>query len=377
MTTPPEALRPTWMEINLSALEANAAILRAHTRAPRLMAVLKANAYGHGILECAQVLERARVDYFGVALVEEGIALRAAGIITPILVFGGIAGSQISLFLDYNLDLTASSVDKLRAIDATAQARGCRARVHLKIDTGMGRIGVRPESASALIAAAEDARAIDVVGVFTHFFASDEADPSSALSQLEQFLECTHTLPASVLRHAANSAAVLQLPEAALDMIRPGVALYGVAPARHLEGALPLHPVMKVRSEVVFFKVARRGTGVGYGPLWRAPEDTRVVTVPIGYGDGYARHLSNRAEVLIRGRRYPVVGSVCMDQIMVNIAHGEAYNGDEVVLIGSQHGERISVTEIAERAGTVPHEILATLNLRIPRRYVREAPSSS
>lgn len=371
---PPLELRPTVMDIDLDALAHNFTVLRALASPARLLAVVKANAYGHGLVPCARHLVELGVDYFGVALVEEGIALRRAGITTPILIFGGVFGGQIGRYLDFNLELTASSIEKLRAIDQVAQERGTVAQVHLKFDTGMGRIGVRPESAPALCRAAAELRHISVRGIFSHLASADAVDPGATREQIDLFKRCReaarHITPPP-LAHLANSGGLLQHPDARFDMVRAGIALYGIPPEGHLASRVLLKPVMSVSSRVVYFKVVKAGSGVSYGATWRAPHDSRVVTVPIGYGDGYPRALSNKAAVLIRGKRYPIVGNICMDQIMVNLDRDEAYNGDEVVLIGSQGNAVIGVNELAHLAGTVPHEILAALNLRIPRRYHR------
>lgn len=376
-TPDPISMRPTILDIDLDVLLENYEKIRRRVAPAKVMAVLKANAYGHGLIACARHLEQAGADAFGVALLEEGIALRRAGIQTPILVFGGIVGGQIKHFLDYNLDLTASSISKLEAIEAEAKARGKRARAHLKIDTGMERIGVHHYSAAGLFRRAQSCEHCDVVGIFSHFATAAESDLSFAAEQLHRFnTVCQQwTLPGMPVRHIANSGAILQLPGSYLDMVRAGICLYGVYPERPLAGRLELRPVMSLKSEVVYFKVVKAGSGISYGHTWRAETDTRVVTIPIGYGDGYPRALSNTGRVLIRGLSYPIVGRVCMDQIMVNIGLGEAYNGDEVVLIGQQGPSSITVEELAERAGMIPYELLTALNLRVPRRYHRGSDS--
>jgi len=366
------------MEIDLDALVENYKQLRRLAGRAKVMAVLKANAYGHGLIECAQVLDReCQVDYLGVAIVEEGVRLREAGVQAPILVFGGVLNDQVGIYLKHNLDLTASSVDKLALIESVAKDEGARARIHIKIDTGMGRLGVRPSSARNVFEAAIAAQHCEVVGAFTHFATADEEDLSFARTQLDRFIKCLRFFPehnrSSPECHAANSGALLQLPESHLDMVRCGITLFGVSPSENLRPLVArlLKPVMKVSSRVVYFKVVQAGESVSYGRSWTAQHNTRVVTIPLGYGDGYMRGLSNRAEVLIHGKRYPVIGKVCMDQIMVDIGEGTAYNGDEVVLIGEQGNERISIEELATHADTIPYEILTALNQRIPRRYVR------
>jgi len=373
-------LRPTIMDIDLDALVNNYRELKRRAGNSKVMAVLKANAYGHGLIACARVLEQeCSVDFLGVALVEEGVRLRQAGIETPILIFGGIFSDQVGVYLDYDLDIAASSLDKLLLINAEAAARGKKARIHIKIDTGMGRIGVRPTSARKVFEAAVSASSCELIGVFTHFATADEEDLSFTHLQLQRFNECLSffaekNLPLP-LRHAANSGGLLQLPETALDdldMARCGISLFGIAPSDNLRPLVSkiLKPVMKISSRVVYFKVVQAGESVSYGRTWTAKRNTRVVTIPVGYGDGYSRALSNCGEVLIRGKRYPIVGRVCMDQIMVSIGDDEAFNGDEVVLVGTQMSEQITIEQLAKLMGTISYEVLTALNLRIPRRYL-------
>ncbi|MCC6953311.1 MAG: alanine racemase [Deltaproteobacteria bacterium] len=369
--------RPTWIEVDLDALGRNFGQLRARAGAygaAAVMPIVKANAYGHGLVPCALHLARLGADALGVAFVEEGIALRQAGIHVPILVLGGLVGSQIDLFLDHQLDLTVSSIAKLDAVDAQAAKRGMRARVHLKIDTGMERIGVHDYSSAAFLERAARCSHCEIVGIYSHFACAKRADHHLTVTQLANFLAVTKRLEDLLgrrpLRHIASSGSLLAFPESSLDLVRPGVALYGVSPSRELDSILPLEPVLRLRSEVVYFKVVRAGSGVSYEHTWHAPRDTRVVTIPIGYGDGYMRRLSNRGHVLIRGERYPIVGTVCMDMLMVDIGDGTAYNGDEVVLIGAQGAERVLATELAELAETTPHEVGTALNHRLPRKYL-------
>lgn len=368
----PHTLRPTVMDVNLSSLGSNLGAIRQKVAPSKVMAVVKANAYGHGLIPCARHLESLGVDYFGVALVEEGIELRRSGIATPILVFGGLLDAQIQEFLRNDLDITASSVSKLDAIDAAAKSFGKRARVHLKIDTGMGRIGVQYYSAEKLIAAAARCRNIEVVGIYSHF-ASAESDENFTREQLARFLGVLDLLPKyslpTPIRHIANSGGILSVPESTLDMVRVGLLLYGIYPEGRRSNLIQADPVMSLRSQVVYFKVLPKGAGVSYGHLWRASKETRIVTVPIGYGDGYSRRLSNRGSVLIRGKRYPIVGAICMDQLMVDIGWDEAFNGEEVVLIGQGGEEAVTVAELAKHLETCEHEVLTSINIRVPRRY--------
>lgn len=364
--------RPTRAEVYPDRLRANFRAIRAHVAPAKVMGVVKANGYGHGLNTVAKALQEEGVDALGVAYIEEAIELRRAGISAPILVFGGLLQDQLDLYLQNDVDVTASSVSKLEQINASADRLGKRARVHLKIDTGLERIGVHYYNSRSLFEAALRASHCDVVGVYSHFADVDPADLSIAKLQLERFLESLGYFEGRALRpfhrHIAASGGLLALPESHLDMVRPGLALYGVYPHLSFVKELSLAATLSLKSQVVFFKVVKKGAGVSYGHRWHAPEDSRVVTVPLGYGDGYLRRFSNRASVLVRGQRYPVVGAVCMDQLMVNLGSvGEAYNGDEVVLIGEQSEKSITVEELANVIDTTPHEILVSLNQRIPR----------
>lgn len=361
--------------VDLNRLTENYHAIRRHVGASVVMPVLKANAYGHGLVEVARHMEALGAAVLGVAFLEEGILLREQGIRTPILVLGGIMGDQVPLFLQHDLALTASSVEKLTQIDQAAQALGIRARVHLKIDTGMERIGVHYYSAESLLEASLTCRFTEIEGIFSHFANADAADLTSARVQLERFDEVLRfyekrSLPTPT-RHMANSGAVLQLPESHYDLVRPGILLYGVYPSNEVRRSVAVTPALEWTSRVVYFKVLKPNHPVSYGSTWESDHLVRLVTVPVGYGDGYFRALSNRAEVLLNGKRYPVVGRICMDQFMVNIEWESAYNGDVVTLVGAQGGQTISVEDLANWADTIPYEILTNINTRVPRVYVR------
>jgi alanine racemase len=371
--TPEEArLRPTYAVVRLSRLRANLAAIKKHADLAQVMAVLKANAYGHGLASVARALAPV-ADAFGVALVEEGIALRRLGLENPILVFGGTWTKQIPLFLEHRLTLTVPSLARLRDVEEAAAARGFKARIHLKIDTGMERIGVHYYSAESLLEAAARSAHVEVEGIYSHFANADADDLADARRQLYRFSEVLgfyerHSLPVPV-RHMANSAAILRLPESHLDLVRPGILLYGVYPFAGAARTVEVEPALSWKSRVVYFKVVQAGNPVSYGSTWSSDHPVRMVTVPVGYGDGYFRSLSGRAEILLRSRRYAQVGRICMDQMMVNIEDGTGYNGDEVVLVGEQDGERVTVEELAERAGTIPYEVLTAISERVPRVY--------
>jgi alanine racemase len=342
------------------------------------MPVLKANAYGHGLIAVARMLEQEKPFAVAVAYLEEAVRLREAGVRMPVLVLGGIVGAQIPRFLEQDVTLTASSVDKLLAIEACAVAKRVKARVHLKIDTGMERIGTHWYSAVRLLEASLQVRNVEVEGIFTHFANADAADLGSARIQLERFQEVLRfyerrSLP-TPLRHIANSGAILQLPESYFDIVRPGILLFGSSPAPEVVLTLEVRQALRWLTQVVFFKVVKAGNPVSYGSTWHPTVDTRIVTLPVGYGDGYMRAMSGQAQVIVRGRRVPIVGRICMDQVMADIgSDGSAYNGDEVVLLGDDGrgaGPSIRIEELADWANTIPHEILTNINNRVPRVYI-------
>lgn len=370
----PVSQRPTRIRVDLDALTHNLHAIRAHVGVP-VMAIVKANAYGHGLLRTALHLQAQGADQLGVAFVEEGIALRRAGISLPILVLGGIFGPQVAQFIAHDLEITVSSLDKLRQVEAAAAAIGRKAVVHLKIDTGMERIGVHSYSCAPFIETACRSRWCEIKGIYSHLACADDPASPMTAQQLERFLDaCRHferigaPMP---LRHLANSGGVLHHPDTWLDLVRPGIALFGVLPDPAAQRRIALRPVLSLVSQVVYFKVVKAGNPVSYGATWAPQCDTRIVTIPIGYGDGWPRVLSSKGEVLIRGQRHPIVGRICMDQFMVDLGpEGTAYNEDEVVLIGHQGDQVISAEAVAQTAGTIPYEILTGLNERIPREYL-------
>ena len=338
------------------------------------MPVLKANAYGHGLVRVAQLYEELKTYYLGVAVVEEGILLREMGIKMPVLVLGGVWGNQVPLFLKHNLTITASSIDKLKQIDETASQMKIKAKVHLKIDTGMERIGVHFYNAEKFLYAANSFKNIIVEGIYSHFATAESEDLTYAKLQLERFNEVLdyfnkHSIKPPI-RHISNSGAILQLPEANLDMVRPGIMLFGVYPSKDIKKTVAVKPALTWKSLVVYFKVIKSGNAVGYGLTWKPDHNIRAVTVPVGYGDGYFRSMSHKAKVLLNGKLYPVVGTISMDQIVVNIENDSAYNGDEVILLGSDGKNSVTCEELAEWAGTIPYEILTNINTRVPRIYM-------
>ncbi len=374
MNEMPLTPRPTIASVNLDHLTHNLELIRQCANGSKVMAIVKANAYGHGLVPVVQHLVKLGVEQVGVAFLEEGITLRRAGLKLPILVLGGILHSQIHHFLDFDLELTVSSIAKLRQVEAVAATKQKQAVIHLKVDTGMERIGVHSYSAKPFIEAALQTQHCTLKGIYSHLACAD--DPSSPMTmeqiaRFEQTLSYFDQIGAPMpLRHLANSGGILHFPESHYDFIRPGIILYGIYPDPASRRILDLKPLLTLTSKVVYFKVVQPNCPISYGATWRSDHMIRVVTVPIGYGDGYRRALSNRGSVLIRGKRYPIVGRVCMDQFMVNIEWDSAYNGDEIVLVGKQGNASVTVEEMAEWADTIPYEILTGFNNRLPRIYL-------
>jgi alanine racemase len=363
--------------VDLSCITHNLNVVRAKAPGRQIIAMIKANAYGHGLTRVGAHLAAEGVDYLGTAFVEEALELRKAGITIPIITSGPFSKFQIGLFIENQIDFTVASLEALQLISESAAFYKKRVNVHLKIDTGMMRIGIRHANAPQLFEAAlKVEKQVNVVSIFSHFANADSEDLSFARLQLARFLEAAHfyeqhSLPKPLLQ-IANSAAILRLPESLFDMVRPGIMLYGYHPSPHSEAEAHLLPALSLRAKVMYFKVILQGSSVGYSRTWTAPANCRAVTIPVGYADGYARGLSNKGQVLLRGKRYPVIGTVCMDQIVVNIGSGEAYNGDEVVLIGKQGNEVITAADLAAQLGTISYEVLTSISQRVPRIYVNE-----
>ena len=367
-------MRPTYLEVNLSRLKQNLENIRSRVAPAKVMAVLKANAYGHGVDGVGPFIAPF-CDYIGVALVEEGIHLRELGIDKPILVMGATLPGQVPLFVRHNLTLAASSIELLDAAEAAAQEGQGGLKVHLKIDTGMERTGVHEYEALPFIEKSLSCSHIEVEGIFTHFANSESQDPTHARLQLERFQEVLSIYeklkaPCPPIRHAANSGAVLNLPESWLDMVRPGVMFYGVYPQRGIEHTVEVKPALTWRSQVAFSKITQSGRPVSYGSLWQSDHPVRVVTVPCGYADGYFRCMTNQAQVIVNGHKYPQVGRICMDQFMVDLEEDEAQTGDEIILLGeAASGERITVEDLADWTGTNEYEVMTNISARVPREF--------
>lgn len=370
-------VRPTHAVIDLDAVTENIRQIR-QIIAPsvKILAVVKADAYGHGMMHTARTAVAAGVDQFGVANLEEGIALRIVGIDKPILVMGASLVDQVSDLIQFRLTPMVCSIDLAQALAAQARSNGVSLPVHIKVDVGMGRLGVPIEQAVPFIRAVKGCSGLIVEGLFTHFPCADEADKRVTRSQTAVFQALLDELDQLKMRppvaHAANSGAILDHPDAHFDMVRPGLILYGYYPSSAASRAIRFRPSLTWKSRIVFLKTVPAGTGLSYGMTYVTPCETVVATLPVGYEDGFVRALSNRGSVLIAGKSAPVIGRVCMDQIMVDVTAipGVAV-GDEAVLIGRQKDAEISVESFAANLGTVPNEIVCQIDKRVPRVYLR------
>jgi len=370
-------LRPTWAEIDLTAFRHNfREIERRLKKGTSILPVVKADGYGHGMEEVARVSLSCGAKILGVANIEEGIFLREQGIKVPILILGSVYPlSNFAYIVRYDLSPTICSLQASEELSKIAKRRGKKVRVHIKVDTGMGRIGVSAENAVGLVRRVVQLPGIVVEGIFTHLAAAD-TEPEFTIEQIRKFQSVIEVLERENIRikyrHAANSTAVLRYPQAHFNLARPGISLYGLLPFEGAEKEIDLKPVMKLKTKIVFIKKVKEGTSISYGRTWKAEKDSIIATLPIGYADGYNRLLSNRGEALIRGQRVPIVGRVCMDMCMADISSlVDVQVGEEVVLIGSQGKERITVDEIAKIIGTISYEVVCGVSKRVPRIYIR------
>jgi len=368
--------RWAWTEIDLSAIERNVRTLKALTRPGTLfMAVVKADGYGHGALRVARTALSAGADRLGVATVHEAIQLRDAGISAPLQLLSEPPEASIPLLLEHRIIPAVTTREFAVALGRAALTRGIEAPYHLKVDTGMNRIGVRAEEAADFARGLADFPGLALEGVFTHFATADVPGDWEAERQFKRFMSAIESIREEGINpgivHAANSPATILLPETHLSMVRCGIAIYGLHPAPSTRGRVELVPAMSVHARAILVKRIGMGDGVSYGLTWQAAAPTVIATFPLGYADGVHRVLSNSMELLIGGKRCRQVGRVCMDQLMAEIPRGlEMRRGDEAILVGEQGGERITLDDLAEAAGTINYELACSLGMRLERLYV-------
>lgn len=367
----------TWAEIDLDAIEHNVRMFKRHVGgAVKLFAVVKANAYGHGAAPVARAALQAGAEMLAVHRVIEGVELRRAGIGAPALIMGYTPPDGAEAVVAHRLTPSLMSIEFARALSGRAAAAGAVVPVHVKIDTGMSRYGIFPEETLSFLDALQALPSLRLEGLFTHFATADWIDPANTLRQLEVFLQVRQAAAAAgfvfSMAHTANSAATMRLPQAHLDAVRPGIALYGMDPSSEWPPVFEIRPALAFKSTVSRVRMLPVGAGVSYSRTHITERPTRAALVPVGYGDGYHRLLSNRGEVLIRGRRAPIIGRVCMDQFVVD-ASGipDAAPDDQVVLVGRQGSEQIRAEDVALRSETINYEVTTGLLPRVARLYLR------
>lgn len=372
--------RPVWAEIDLSALAHNVRGIRRIT-SPRakVMAIVKANGYGHGAVEVAGVALANGADRLGIAILSEGVALRKAGFGVPILILGYTPPEQAVDVVKYNLTQTVFSYELAEALSWAAVQQRKTAKVHIKVDTGMGRIGLVTRERDTVTEILRIAKLpnLELEGMYTHFAVSDCQDKTYTWEQFNQFRELSRELEKKglhiPLKHVANSGAIIELSQTHLDLVRPGIILYGLYPSNEVDKKrLDLRPAMSLKARIAMVKTVPPGTSISYGCTFTTQQKEVIASLPLGYADGYTRLLSNKAEVLINGQRAPLVGRVCMDQCMVKVTHiPDVQPGDEAVLFGQQAGAKLPVEELAEKIGTINYEVVCMVSARVPRLYGR------
>lgn len=377
-----------WAEIDLGAVSHNVRELRRVTRpSSMVMAVVKANGYGHGAGKIAEAALKGGASWLGVANSVEAVSLRKAGFDAPILIFGYTQARSVKDLVDLNLSQSVYSLEMAKALSAAAVLRGKKVKIHVKIDTGMGRLGILATDPEDLLSGrASDPvihmrgiaslEGIELEGVFTHFATADHSDKSYAALQFSRFMEFADALKrAGILPkmfHAANSAAVIDMPETHLDMVRAGISLYGLYPSPDVDKSkIILKPALSLKTRVIHLKQVPAGFKVSYGSTYETAAPATIATIPIGYADGFSRNLSSCGHMLVRGRRAPVVGRVCMDLVMLDVGHiPDVEIGDEVVVIGRQEQEAVPAEEVAQTLGTIQYEVLTSIGERVKRIYI-------
>lgn len=370
--------RPTVAEIDLDAMTHNVNLLKERAaNKVDIMAVVKADAYAHGVIPVVKHLRSIGISYFAVGFLEEALQIRNAGVMDPILVLGYTPRAGIELAFKNDITLTIFSLETLDYIDEVGERLQKKIKVHVKVDTGMGRVGIFPQDTTYFLQELDKAKWIEIEGIYTHFASADEADKSLTLKQYELFKDSIAELKKRVKNpyiHASNSAGLIDLPHLEQNIARVGMGLYGLLPSNEVNITYnELKPVMSLKTEVIYLKKIQPGQTVSYGATFTAKRETLVATLPIGYADGLPRRLSNKGFVLVEGKRAPIIGRVCMDQIMVDVTDIENVNvGSEVIIFGNQKGSFLSIDEHAELVGTINYELITLIGKRIPRVYYKD-----
>ena len=371
-------LGSTWIEIDLDAIAQNVNnIKKLIGEKKELMAVVKGNGYGHDILEISSMVLKNGATRLAVARLEEGIILRKAGITAPILILGLTLEQQVKLLVLYNITPAVCEYEIIEKLSKFAVQEEMKVKVHIKVDTGMGRIGIFPNHVLDLVKKVKVLKNLEIEGIFTHFSVADEKDKAYTEVQFKKFMEVLAILEKEgikiPIKHVGNSATLLDFPHMWLDLLRPGISIYGLYPSTEVQKTVELIPAYSFKTRIIFLKELPAGESISYGRTYTTKRRTKIASLPVGYADGYSRLLSNQGEVLVRGKRFPVIGRVCMDQTMIdvtNLPHAEV--GDEVVLWGRQGQEEITVEEIAEKIGTINYEIVHMPDKkRVPKLFIK------
>jgi len=367
--------RPTVAEVDLRALSFNyRQIQKRISKRAKILAVVKANAYGHGAVPISLELEKLGVEYLGVAISEEGVELRKGGVKTPILILGGLYGNEIDQVFRYRLTPVVFQKDSFHLLIEEAERRREKVKIHFKVDTGMGRLGIPTNLWPSFLKEIRQSPRVEIEGILSHFAMTDEGGTTYTQHQWNEFQKAIAIAREFGISfkylHMASSAPLATFPFYSGDLVRPGIMLYGSYPSPMYQNFIQLRPIMTLKTRIHFLKSVPPGTKISYGGTFLTKRESLIATLPIGYADGYNRLLSNQGEVLVRGVRAPVVGRVCMDFVMVDVTHiPKVTTGDEVVLIGRQGRERISVEEVAEKIGSISYEVFCSIGERVPRLY--------
>lgn len=372
-------IRPTWAEIDLNNLEHNMKEIAKLCKGKEIIAVLKADAYGHGALDVATTLIKGGATKLGVAVITEALELRDSGIDTPIVILGYTPLSFAKELIINDIEQTVYTYECAAELSKEAQSLNKTVKIHVAVDTGMGRLGFLPtEQGLDEIEALSKLPNVDIEAIFTHFATADEADKSYTLKQMEKFNWFCDTLEKRGVnvgkKHIANSAAIIDMPDAYFDGVRPGILLYGYYPSYEVNREkLDLKRVLTLKANISYVKTLPKGEYISYGRRFHTERDSVIATIPIGYADGYSRQMLNKAKVIINGKLAPVVGSICMDQCMIDVTDiGQVKEGDEVILLGEENGVKFDAEDMAEIIGTISYEVICMISKRVPRVYIRD-----
>lgn len=363
--------RAVWAQIDLGKIKHNIEQIKTKVQGgAKFCAVVKADAYGHGAIAVAKTAVEAGADYLAVAILNEAIELRKAGFKEPILILGFTPPEQAAQLVEYDIEQAVFTLEAAQAMSDAAVKLGKQAKIHLKIDTGMSRIGVKPELSGELAEQISKLPNLKIIGMFSHFAKADYEDKTFAYQQLAAFKLAIAKIEAKgiqiPIKHIANSAAILEMPEAHFDMVRAGIILYGLWPSAEVKKTIDLQPAFVLKAKVAYVKTLEKETGIGYGQIFKTERESRIATLPIGYADGWTRMLTGKVKVELQHRLVPVVGKICMDQCMVDVTDlATVKMGDEVVLFGGQQ----TIDDVADMLGTISYEVVCMISKRVPRVY--------